>query len=242
MPPKKSAKAAAPRKELTEEDMQRMGMAPEQIAAIMASRGMSSEDKAKQNAEDEKKRAFDTKRAQYEKQHANALLETEKEEAAARGALYFEFGRGADAADAATAKRVEEERVQALRDRQAEARRRLEELRAKQERDRQEALESWGALPEADREARIRELREEHDRKQREEREAREAEDEAAAAKAAEAEERRVKQREKRLRMQEERDKFGGDDAGIDDNALEAEEAAHSMLDSRTKSKLQPVE
>jgi hypothetical protein len=122
MPPKKrSAGITASRNEPTEEDMLRMGMEPEQIATILASRGMTCEDKAKQNAEDKLKDLIDTKRKQYEKQHAGALAESETEEAAARGELYTAFRRGADAAKA----------TRALYDEEAKERRRIEVRSAK---------------------------------------------------------------------------------------------------------------
>jgi hypothetical protein len=64
---------------------------------MLAARGMTSEEKAMQNAEDERNRLLAKKRQQHVKQCSRALVEAQAEEAATRIALDTAYRRIAEA-------------------------------------------------------------------------------------------------------------------------------------------------
>ncbi|KAG5467204.1 hypothetical protein CUR178_00845 [Leishmania enriettii] len=89
-PKKNNAKRETKRKELTEEDMLRLGMTPEDIQRILGERGKSSEDKQAEHVREEAQRREAEARQRQQRDHQKQVDSMVAEEVTTRATLRYD--------------------------------------------------------------------------------------------------------------------------------------------------------
>jgi hypothetical protein len=240
MPPKKAGgKAGGGSGGPSVEQMRLMGMPEEQIQQLLALRGMSADERKRDAAAEDARQRFDHARRALDRAEAAARDETAKAEATARGTTMLDFEAEYEVARRVSDRRRADEEREAKRRALEAMRLRREELVKRQEAERAASLETWAALPDDVRAARIAELNSDLERKQRELQEAFAAEQERVERAKAEHEAAETARRARMQLLREEQAKWGigsgaarGDGTGAHSDDL-AHESGQAMLETK---------